>query len=121
MARPERPELRSDRMIGRGKKVWGRQVCFGEGVPIAALPLQNLGAKPAELHIVGWCVLRMQLQAVALEQLDIHRAPFDRLCQLAADRVAEDRQPTMLSPECADPPIDAVADRRCFGKAARCC
>src|SRR5207249_2592913 len=73
------------------------------------------GAEPAQQDIVGAAVLRVQLQAVALEPLRLDRAALDRLGLLGRDREAEHRQPAVLFPELADAPCDTVAG---LGKAA---
>ncbi len=81
---------------------------------------QHLGAQATEQDIVRRAIFGMQLQTVAFEHLSLDVAARDLLADLGADWVAEYRQPTLLGPEAADPPIDASGDRwGRLGEAAR--
>src|SRR5689334_9994315 len=79
---------------------------LGEGEPIAALLDQAIDAQAAEQHIVGPLILRVQLQAIALEPLDLKGLALDQLFMLVGRREAEHRQPAVLLPELADAATD---------------
>src|SRR5262245_49166278 len=80
---------------------------LGEGVPVATLLRQPVGTKPTEQDIIGAGVFGVQLQAVALEPLDLEWLAFDLLLLLRRDREAKDRQTAVLLPELADASFDA--------------
>ena len=62
---------------------------YGLRVPVDTLLGEHLFAQQPEQHIVGRLVLGMQLEALALEILDV-AAVFS---QRVADRVAENTEP----------------------------
>ncbi len=88
-----------------------------EGEPVAALLSQTVDAQPAQQYIVRASILGVQLEALALEPLGLHRAALGALKRpLLGDREAEDGQPAVLLPELADAAADAEAG---LGEAAR--
>src|SRR5438067_964679 len=104
---PGLQNITADVVPGLGEEAAARRrAALGEGVPVAALLRQPIGAQPPQQHIIGASVLRVQLQPVALEPLNLERLALDLLLVLRRDREAEDRQPAVLLPELADAPVD---------------
>src|SRR4029453_8411112 len=73
-----------------------------ESVPITPLALQQIVAEATKQYIVGAGVLRVQLEAIALEQLDQVGLAFNLLLRGGRLGQAKHRQATVLVPEVAE-------------------
>src|SRR5262245_42922997 len=110
MAAPVAQERLADVMAGLSEEATaGLGGALRKSDPITALLAQAIRAKAAKQDIVGAYVLGVQLQAVALELLDLQAPFFDQLLVLRADREAEDRQTAVLLPEVANASAHALA------------
>jgi hypothetical protein len=80
-----------------------------EVIPAAPVAVEHRIAQTAKQDVIGRAILRVQLQAVALELLGLEGLALDLFLVLRAGWEAKHWQPTVLLPESADAPGDAVA------------
>src|SRR5215218_2430981 len=97
-------------MAGLGEVMRSIQLSLGEAEPVAALLLQAIIAQAAKQDVIWSLVLGVPLEAVTLEILCEEGAFGGLLHRRRCDRVAEDRQTTVLLPVFEEAAFDTVGD-----------
>src|SRR5919199_6027496 len=82
----------------------------GEALPAPPLSVQRVHTQTSQQHVVGRFVVRMPLNAVALEALHDERALGQVFAACRRERVPDDRQPAVLLAVLEEACLDAVDD-----------